>query len=310
MPVTPSVRLFAATLILLGLLGALLGLQPLEDGERVVSPPSQAVARSPTPAAPKQHGSQRPQTVPADVAVENARRYARARPGIVSFAVVNTRGRLRGELAHRRHSSASVVKSLLLAAELRRLERNEVALDATTQSLLRAMIVYSDNDAADAIYGRVGDPGLIDVARSSGMERFTVAGHWGNAQITAGDMARMFSDLESVYAGPQQEFALGLLGSIVPEQRWGIPAAAPQRWAVRFKGGWVTTDHGQITHQAAELRDSDRLLSMAILTDEQPSMAVGTETVRGVADRLLEPPDRSKRASSSRPGQPAARRGS
>ena len=47
------------------------------------------------------------------------------------------------------------------------------------------MITISDNDAADAIYDRVGDAGLIAVAERAGMTRFTVAGYWGNAQIAA-----------------------------------------------------------------------------------------------------------------------------
>jgi hypothetical protein len=74
---------------------------------------------------------------------------------------------------------------------------------------------------------------------------------------------------------------------VVSEQRWGIPAAAGEHWNVRFKGGWRSTDLGELTHQAAEVRrDADRI-SIAVLTDGQPSQAYGQETVRGVADRLL-----------------------
>jgi Beta-lactamase enzyme family len=225
--------------------------------------------------------------VPAPGAVADAWRYARSRGGLVSIAVVDTRGRLRGEAAERRYASASVVKSMLLAAELQRIERERATVDAETESLLRAMISYSDNDAADAIYSRVGDAGLHVVAREAGMTGFTVAGHWGNAQITAADMARLFSDLDSVFAGPHREFGLGLLGSVVADQSWGIPAAAPERWAVRFKGGWIVHDSGQLVHQVAELRDGDRILAIAVLTDAQPSMSYATETVRGVTERLL-----------------------
>jgi hypothetical protein len=43
-------------------------------------------------------------------------------------------------------------------------------------------------------------------------------------------------------------------------------------------------------HQAAELRErgGPRELSLAILTDEQPSHDYGVETLEGVAARLLE----------------------
>jgi Beta-lactamase enzyme family len=239
------------------------------------------------PGDAKRRASRRPPIVPAPGTLKGAWRYAQARGGAVSIAVVDTRGRLRGEAEDRRYSSASIVKSMLLAAELRRLEREGLPLDAQTESLLRAMITYSDNDAADAIYYRVGDAGLFEVARLARMNRFTVAGHWGNAQITAADMARMFSDLDRLFAGPRRKFGLGLLGSIIAEQSWGIPAAAGRDWAVRFKGGWVTTERGQLAHQAAELRDGRKHLAVAVLTDYQPSMSYATETVRGVTERLL-----------------------
>jgi hypothetical protein len=264
-----------------------------------------AIVLAPKDAAPARGNATHParparRLVPAPGAVADAWRYARGRDGLASIAVVDTRGRLRGEEAERRYAAASVVKSMLLAAELQRLEREGAPVDAETKSLLRAMITYSDNDAADAIYSRVGDAGLYEVAREAGMEGFTVAGHWGNAQITAGDMAGLFSDLDSAFAGPHREFGLGLLGSIVADQSWGIPAAASKRWAVRFKGGWIVHDSGQLVHQAAELRDGDRVLAIAVLTDAQPSMGYATETVRGVAERLLRPT--GGRAANARPG--------
>ena len=84
-----------------------------------------------------------------------------------------------------------------------------------------------------------------------------------------------------------REYAKGLLGSIVDDQRWGIPAAAGDKWAVRFKGGWLP-DHA-LAHQAAELRERDgpRELSIAVLTDDMPSFDYATDTVREVAERLL-----------------------
>ena len=121
------------------------------------------------------------------------------------------------------------------------------------------------------------------------MTRFTVAGYWGNAQIAAGDMARLFGDLDRALVRAHREYAKGLLGSVTETQRWGIPAAAGDDWAVRFKGGWLP-DHA-LVHQAAELRErkGDRELAIVVLTDEQPSFDYGIETVRGVAERLLNP---------------------
>lgn len=225
--------------------------------------------------------------VPSAGALRDAWAHARGRAGQVSFAVVNTEGKLRGRAEDRRYPAASTVKAMLLAAEIRRLKHAGAGIDSTTDGLLRAMITRSDNDAADAIYQRVGDAGLFAVARRAGMTRFTVAGYWGNAQITAADMARFFGDLDRALARRHRVYAKGLLGSIIETQRWGIPRAAEPRWAVRFKGGWLP-DHA-LAHQAAELRErhGPRELSMAVLTDDQPSHEYAIETVRGVAERLL-----------------------
>ena len=244
-------------------------------------------ARTVGPGGTPRGAQRRPAKVPSARAMRAAWRFARRRAGMVSLAVVDTEGKLRGRREGRRYPAASVVKAMLLAAEMRRLRHAGEGIDGSTDSLLTAMITASDNGAADAIYARVGDRGLLDVARRARMKRFTVAGHWGNAQITAADMARFFGDLDHVVPRRFREYAKGLLGSVIPSQSWGIPAVARPHWAVRFKGGWLP-DHA-LVHQAAELRERHgrRKLSMVVLTDDGPSFEYGIRTVRGVAGRLL-----------------------
>ena len=230
-----------------------------------------------------------PTVVPRPAAVRDAKRYARGRDGVVSFAVVDSRGRVYGRSADRPYVSASIVKTLLLAAELRRLESAGASLDADTRDLLTQMITYSDNASADAIYNRVGDSGLYETAKRAGMESFTVSGYWANARLTARDIGRFMWRLDDAVPSGKRRFGLSVLGQIVPVQRWGIPDVAGRRWAVRFKGGWRSTELGQLVHQAAELRQPDGpRMAVAVLTDAQPTQAYGIETVRGVAERLLE----------------------
>ena len=150
--------------------------------------------------------------MPTAAGLRDAWRYARRRGGQVSIAVVDTTGRLRQRDGSRSYVSASVVKSMLLAAELRRLDRSSLPLDAGTQGLLKAMVTSSDNDAADAIYSRVGDTGLVEVAKAVGMRRFSVAGYWGNAQVTAADMARLFSRLDRAAAARAPAGGAGAAG--------------------------------------------------------------------------------------------------
>lgn len=215
-----------------------------------------------------------------------ARRYARRRDGVVSFAVLDERG-LRGLEPHRQYVSASVVKAMLLAAELRRLRAEGRGLDPSTRAVLEAMITVSDNASADSIYYRVGDEGLGRVASAAGMKHFEVSGYWANAQITAADQARFFRALGRNLVGPHAGFARRLLGDIAEYQRWGIHAAVRPRWRVWSKGGWRTTGLGALVHQAAQVDSGRHRFGLAVLTDGQPSQAYGEETIEGIARRLF-----------------------
>ena len=253
-------------------------LEPAETRAETRRPPGKEVAPG------KQRRGKR---YPSAQAVGRARGFANARGEAVSFAVVDSSGRMHGLDERRRYSSASVVKAMLLAAELRRLKRAGTPVDPETDRLLEAMITISDNGAADEIYARVGDSGLVEVAHRAGMRDYSVAGYWGNSLISAADLALMFADLDRSFPRRDRKYAKGLLGSVVEEQSWGIPDAAGDRWAVRFKGGWLPEK--ALVHQAAELREraGSRELAIVVLTDSQPSFDYGIGTVEGVASKLL-----------------------
>ena len=260
------------------------------SGERPVSTPGPSVARAGLAAPPpviKGVAVRSEAAIPSAAAMRKAWRFAHRRGGDVSIAVVDTHGRIRGRAARHRYPSASVVKAMLLVAELRRLERDGLELDDATLELLRAMIAHSDNDSADVVYARVGDPGLRDVAKAAGMRDFAVAASWGYAQITAADMARLFARVRNLVPPPHRRTALGVLRSLAPEHRWGLVRAAGRRWTVHAKGGWRETGKGRLVHQAAWLHDGRRRLAIVVLTDAQPSHIYGVHTVRGIANRLL-----------------------
>jgi beta-lactamase class A len=231
-------------------------------------------------------------------AIRRAQGFAAAW-GDISFAVVGSSVRLRGYEPDRQYSSASVSKALLLAAELRRLEREHLPLDASTKALLEPMITYSDNRAADAVYARVGDPGLEEVARRAGMSSFEVTpGFWGGDKVTAADLARFFYRLDANLPRRHRAYAKGLLARIAPVERWGIPEAIGRGWSIWFKGGWRPSGQkdtsGPVTHQAGLLvhRHGERL-ALTVLTDEPPGAGAGFDAVEGVAERLLaKPPPR------------------
>jgi beta-lactamase class A len=224
--------------------------------------------------------------LPARYRIRAAIDYAHGRAGLVSVAVIDSDGQLHGWHAERRYVAASVVKAMLLAAELQRLRRERLPLDAATRDLLERMITWSDNEAAHAIYARVGDAGLYQVARATGMRDFSVGGYWATAQVSARDMATFMHDLTDSLGRSRAAMGRRLLAGVVAEQRWGIPDGVGKGWRVYFKGGWRRTEIGQIVHQAALLERDERRVALAVLTDAQPSQAYGIQTLRGIAERL------------------------
>jgi hypothetical protein len=226
---------------------------------------------------------------PGAGAIAAAASYLRDRRGYTSFAVVDSEGRMHGRHRHRVFDSASVVKAMLLVAYLRQLAAEHRPLDANSRSLLEPMIHLSDNDAATAIWELVGDERLRVLAHRTRMDDFSIDGVWGNAQISAADQARFFFAIGRLVPSRFRPFAKNLLSHIVGYESWGIPAVArPRGWTVFFKGGWRGTWRGQLVHQIGRLVRPNQRVAIAVMTDGNPSMGYGIETIEGVTARLLQ----------------------
>jgi D-alanyl-D-alanine dipeptidase len=227
-----------------------------------------------------------PDPFPPRARVRAARRYVASRAGTVSFALIDSKGTVYGFAPRRQYPSASVSKAMLLVAYLRQIGPR--APTAEERALLEPMIERSDNDAADAIYARVGDAGLLSVAKRVRMRFFAAAGYWASARITALDQARLFLRVDRIVPRGNRAYARRLLASIVSYERWGFSRFA-QRAGFRafFKGGWRGTASGRLLHEAALFERRGTRFAMAVLSDGNPTHEYGTDTLRGVAARIF-----------------------
>ena len=244
-----------------------------------------ATASSPTAVAAKPGPKQRP--FPWHKRVQDATRFLSTRTGAASFAVVDERGGLHGHRRGVQYSSASLVKAMLLVAYLDRGEERRRDLRPSERHLLGPMVRLSDNDAASAIYERVGVDGLNRLAHRAGMRQFAANPVWGGCQVTARDQARFFLRIRALLPKRHRKYAVSLLRRIVSYERWGIPPATPAGWIPYFKGGWFQDDDGWRVHQGALLRDGNRRIAIAVLTDGSPTLEYGAATITGVTSRLL-----------------------
>ncbi len=224
---------------------------------------------------------------PSDSAIAAASKFASDREGEVAFAVADERGGVSGLDPGRGFESASLTKAMILVAFLRQAAATGTEPTHADRLSLGYMIRLSDNSSADRMYAKVGDEGLLDLARHAGMRAFARSGGWANVKVTPADQARFFLELDGLVPAAERRFARTLLETISPLQSWGIPRGARPRWRVFFKGGWRPENDGELVHQAALLERGARRLAIAVMTRGNPQMPYGQHTVEGVARRLL-----------------------
>ena len=217
--------------------------------------------------------------------VRDAIRYARTRRGDIAFAI-RTAGRFYGDRPEHREWSASVVKAMLLVTYLDLPAVRDRPLTTREQALLGPMIRISDNDDAQAVFDTVGQSGLAQLARRVGMQDFVPNPVWGATQITAADQTLLFLHIDRYVAARHRSYAMRLLRSISPQDRWGIGELAPRGWRLYFKGGWGYGT-GLLDHQVALLTRGCARVAIAVLTMYDGSHAYGKASLRGLFARLL-----------------------
>ena len=156
------------------------------------------------------------------------------------------------------------------------------------------MINVSDNSAATQCWSIVGNNGLYALARAAGMTDFSVdthaswGGQWGAALLSAADQAKFFFEMDSLVPREFVGYARFLLSHIAGYESWGIPAIArPLGYTVFFKAGWRPSPDTFLVHQIARLERHHRRFSIAVMTDGDPDMSYGIDTIQGVTARLL-----------------------
>ncbi|MDO9352044.1 MAG: hypothetical protein Q7T55_00020 [Solirubrobacteraceae bacterium] len=292
-PTHPLLRLPLALMAV-----ACIGLGPVAPGAAAQAQPTtpeptspEAPASAPAPSSPGSSG-RGPDDLPKgqcidDAAVARAGTYAAARPGSVSFAVFE-HGTLRSIGGGVPYRSASIVKAMVLVADLRRHARSGRPLSKADRARLASMIRVSNNSAASKSFSIVGRGAVLEVARKVGMRGYSVGTYWSSSQVTAADQARFFGRLHSVLPKQYRAFGRRLLRTVVRSQTWGGARVARQAgYTTLFKSGWLPRTDGWVVHQGLRLERGGCSVGIAVLTGKQRTMSAGVESIRGVVQRLL-----------------------
>lgn len=187
--------------------------------------------------------------------------------------------------------TASVVKVEILAALLLQARQNGRALTASEQSLANVMIRQSDNDAATALWWKIGDSAGLSGANSTLGLTETVPGTdgwWGLTTTTVSDQIRLLDTIADP-AGPlgdANQVILDLMGSVVADQDWGVSAAATTGESTVLKNGWMTRESqgGRWTvNSVGRITGTGTDLTIAVMTRGHATLADGISFVETIA---------------------------
>ena len=198
----------------------------------------------------------------------------------------------------------SAIKVPLAAAYLdwrRRIARarhGSSVLRPGERARLRVLLTRSDNDAARALFrsmsaveGQRGARLLMErMLRRAGDRRTRVASPFGTTHWRLDDAALFFAALGRgcLLTGVDTDTLLGLMRSVIPEQRWGIPAAAGSV-PVAFKGGWGQDSRDRwLVEQFAIVGggDSARVVGLMTQLDEGGTTLAAFARATAAADRV------------------------
>ncbi|GAB2482814.1 serine hydrolase [Nocardiopsis aegyptia] len=192
-----------------------------------------------------------------------------------------------GHQADQRYDAASVGKVIVLGTLLWHAQEEGRALTEREDELATAMITVSDNAATIELRNDLGRERMQDFLDAADMPNTVLhpENYTGLMKINAREELHLLSlitEENDVLRAESRAYASGLMGDVIEEQRWGVPAGAPEGASTINKNGWLPydgTDIWRVNSIGAIDGTSAGPYRMAILTDQNAGMAYGVETI-------------------------------
>jgi hypothetical protein len=185
--------------------------------------------------------------------------------------------------------AASIAKVIILGALLRHLMAKHRDLSPDQVTLTTEMITESSNSAATTLWDEVGRRHLQRFLNLAKMTHTHLGPgtYWGLTRVTAHDELLLLKQLKSrksVLDKPSRSYALSLMASVIPSQRWGVTAGAPTKLTAHLKNGWLPDPVLWVINSIGLFTGHQRSYRIAVLTRGNPTMTYGVDTVQAVAE--------------------------
>jgi beta-lactamase class A len=224
------------------------------------------------------------------------RSYLARRPGRAGIMVSDLRTNTSfGVGEHGRFVTASIIKVDILAGLLLKRQREKRGLSSGERALASEMIRLSDNNAAQTLYSAAGDgAGVTRANKRFGLKETVPFQYvWGASRTSPADQVRLMNALvnpKSPLSRANRGYILGLMGSVIGEQRWGISAAARNGERIAIKNGWVPLrlqGTGWAVNSIGRITGPSHDFLIAVCSQGHPSMESGVSTVEHVAGLVV-----------------------
>jgi hypothetical protein len=196
--------------------------------------------------------------------------------------------------ADRTIETASIAKADILATLLLQLQDRRAHISSRQLAVATHKIRRSDHESASTLFREIAlDDGMDRANRRFGMKATQAFDYsWGLTRTTARDQLRFVSALDtagtksSPLTAGSAKVLLDLMEDVVPEQKWGISAAAHRGDRVCLKNGWLKRSKiGQrwIINSIGRISSPTVDLRLAILSQKWTSQGQGIEIIEQAA---------------------------
>jgi hypothetical protein len=201
-----------------------------------------------------------------------------------------------GYQADQGYDAASTGKVIVLGTLLWTAQEEGRELTDREDELATAMITVSDNDATVELRNQLGKERMQEFLDAAGMPNTTLHpdNFIGLMKINADEQLRLLeliTQANDLLDDESRAYAYGLMGDVIEEQRWGVPAGAPEGAETINKNGWLPYDGTDVwrVNSIGAIDGTDAgPYRMAILTDQNAGMAYGVETIELVSAAVHE----------------------
>jgi len=285
-------RFFIATLLAVAAGGIAFAATRSGEGAHAGTPPP-LVDWELAPGAAPTANHVAPRIAPLAALSPGAERSLAALDGDWGVAVIDAQDRTRYEAnAERYFPLASVTKVVILVTFLGQAEDAHHALTADERDLATRMITVSDNDAAIALWERIGGTAgmqaYLDGTGLRGIHPASPEQSWGDTEATPRGIATLLARLRGgeLLDRTNRAFALALMTAVTDEQRWGASAAFAGERDIAIKNGWYPADDGWRVASAAFATDARQPLVVVVLAEHQPDFDSAVAGIEEVASAI------------------------